>query len=171
MAGVALCGTACLAGRRIDAPAAQALVLLLVFPMLAATMRPIALPDQGEQLARRLHALGVGRGPVLLFGESATAGKTRVASAGTIDIRPAEGECAARMAECESNGDLPAALVLPRERIARLDDAEWDVRPGSQGYRSMDVAELLVAAGRGELRDFFERHRSELFIALRRPHR
>jgi hypothetical protein len=161
---VALLGYAALAGRWLDEAPAQAFVLLLVIPLLFAAMRPVALPDQGEQLARRLEGLGLADGSRVLFvGELGTAGKLRVALGGRVRVARVD-----RLPDASRNGYQ--AVVLPPADAAALAASGDRVLPGSRGYASLDVARLLAAAFKGELKDFLARHRSELAILIPAAH-
>lgn len=148
-------------GRIVSPATAQALVVLLVFPLLHETMAPVALPGQQTQLARRLNELGVGDGrPVLFVGKRGTAGKLRVALAGHADVRRRD----------ELNGlpiDGYAAVIAPAGEAERLRREGFRTHPGSHGLRPLDVVDLLEAAVAGRLRSFLERHREELVIGVR----
>jgi 4-amino-4-deoxy-L-arabinose transferase-like glycosyltransferase len=161
---VAALGYAALGRRWVEPATAQALAILAVFPMLLATMRPIALPDQGEQLARRLEELRLDEGGEILFvGKLGTAGKLRVALRGRVRLHRVE-----RLGDATRDGYR--AIVLPRAAAAALAGAGDRIHAGSRGYDKLDVARLFAAVFTGELNDFLARHRSELVILVLAPH-
>ena len=157
----AIVGAAGLRRRRLDTATSLALLVLLVFPMLGAAMFPVALPEQGEQLAARLAALGIADRRVLVVGPFGTAGKLRVAAGGALEVR--------RVDALDSNA-IPenAAVVVPRELGPRLAENGYEIHAGSSGYRRLDVVQMLRAVGRGELGSFLAANRTELVIAVRR---
>jgi len=141
---------------------AQSLAMLALFPILFVALRPIALPDHGEQLSAQLVRLPRPEGaPLLFFGKFGTAGKLRVCAAGRFDVHRREhfdADVAARY----------ATVILRDSDAVRLDSGAYEMHPGSLGYQRLEPWELLTAVAAGRLAAFLEEHRERFVIATRR---
>jgi hypothetical protein len=160
-AAVAALGYAALRRDWLHPATAQALVVLLVFPLLGSTMRPISVPTEGEQLASRLEELRLLDGPPVLFvGKFSTTEKLRVAARGRVEVRRAE------RFSTEVAVDSYCAIVLPLGDASELVNVGYRLHPGSRGYDALDMNPLFAALFRGQLLEFLASRRSELVIAV-----
>ncbi len=163
LAGV-LIGRIAVTRGHIEAIVAQGTTWSLLMLLALMLMAPVAVPDQGQQLAGKLREFGLlDNTHVLFVGKFGTSGKLRVCS---------EGHARHLRLDWPDPARLPGfdAVILPAEDAAKLDPAKYELLPGSSGFRSFSVAGLLKAFAKGKVPPYLDQNRIRFVVARSRAY-